>query len=96
MNDDITTWKQLYHKQEVSMTTLTLELVRLRGRDRRRYVAEGLATLLVLGAGIYYLTLGTVPAVFAGIGLLLFVATFCINSLAEVVRQRLRDKYNRL
>ena len=74
MNDDITTWKQLYQKQEVSMTTLTLELVRLRGRDRRRYLAEGLATLIVLGAGIYYLTLGTVTAVFAGIGLLLFVA----------------------
>ena len=29
-------------------------------------------------------------------GLLLFMVTFCINSLAEVVRQRLREKYNRL
>ena len=29
-------------------------------------------------------------------GLLLFIATFFINSLAEIVRQRLRDKYNRL
>ena len=29
-------------------------------------------------------------------GFLLFIATFFINSLAEVVRQRLREKYNRL
>lgn len=39
---------------------------------------------------------GTLYRVLFLSGLLLFVATFCINSLAEVVRQRLRDKYNRL
>ena len=39
---------------------------------------------------------GTLYRVLFLSGLLLFIATFCINSLAEVVRQRLRDKYNRL
>ena len=39
---------------------------------------------------------GTLYRVLFLSGLLLFMATFCINSLAEVVRQRLRDKYNRL
>ncbi len=39
---------------------------------------------------------GTLYRVLFLSGLLLFTATFCINSLAEVVRQRLRDKYNRL
>ena len=29
-------------------------------------------------------------------GLLLFMATFCVNTLAEMVRQRLRERYNRL
>ena len=56
------------------MTTLSVELTRVRGRDRRRYLADGLATLLVIGAAIYYLTLGTFTMVFAGVGLLLFVA----------------------
>ena len=39
---------------------------------------------------------GTLYRVLFLSGLLLFIATFFINSLAEVVRQRLRDKYNRL
>lgn len=39
---------------------------------------------------------GTLYRVLFLSGLLLFIATFCINSVAEVVRQRLRDKYNRL
>ena len=39
---------------------------------------------------------GTLYRVLFLSGLLLFIATFCINSLAEVVRQRLRDKYNKL
>ena len=39
---------------------------------------------------------GTLYRVLFLSGLLLFMATFCINSLAEIVRQRLRDKYNRL
>ena len=39
---------------------------------------------------------GTLYRVLFLSGLLLFTVTFCINSLAEVVRQRLRDKYNRL
>ncbi|MXW81510.1 MAG: ABC transporter permease subunit [Gemmatimonadetes bacterium] len=39
---------------------------------------------------------GTLYRVLFLSGLLLFMATFFINSLAEVVRQRLRDKYNRL
>ena len=39
---------------------------------------------------------GTLYRVLFLSGLLLFIATFCLNSLAEVVRQRLRDKYNRL
>ena len=39
---------------------------------------------------------GTLYRVLFLSGLLLFVATFFINSLAEIVRQRLRDKYNRL
>ena len=39
---------------------------------------------------------GTLYRVLFLSGLLLFIATFFINSLAEIVRQRLRDKYNRL
>ena len=39
---------------------------------------------------------GTLYRVLFLSGLLLFMATFLINSLAEIVRQRLRDKYNRL
>ena len=39
---------------------------------------------------------GTLYRVLFLSGLLLFMATFFINSLAEIVRQRLRDKYNRL
>ncbi len=39
---------------------------------------------------------GTLYRVLFLSGLLLFTITFCINSLAEIVRQRLRDKYNRL
>ena len=39
---------------------------------------------------------GTLYRVLFLSGLLLFIATFIINSLAEIVRQRLRDKYNRL
>jgi len=39
---------------------------------------------------------GTLYRVLFLSGLLLFMVTFFINSLAEVVRQRLRDKYNRL
>ena len=39
---------------------------------------------------------GTLYRVLFLSGLLLFVVTFFINSLAEIVRQRLRDKYNRL
>ena len=39
---------------------------------------------------------GTLYRVLFLSGLLLFIATFLINSLAEIVRQRLRDKYNRL
>ena len=39
---------------------------------------------------------GTLYRVLFLSGLLLFTVTFCINSLAEVVRQHLRDKYNRL
>ncbi len=39
---------------------------------------------------------GTLYRVLFLSGLVLFVVTFCINSLAEVVRQRLRDKYNQL
>ena len=39
---------------------------------------------------------GTLYRVLFLSGLILFVITFCINSLAEIVRQRLRDKYNRL
>ena len=39
---------------------------------------------------------GTLYRVLFLSGLLLFMVTFCINSLAEVVRQRLRDKYNQL
>ena len=56
------------------MTTLTVELTRIRGRDRRRYAAESLALLLVVAAAFYYLSLGTITTVFAGIGLLLFAA----------------------
>ena len=74
MDEEITNWSQLYQQQEISMTTLSVELTRVRGRDRRRYLADGLATLLVIGAAIYYLTLGTFTMVFAGVGLLLFVA----------------------
>ena len=39
---------------------------------------------------------GTLYRVLFLSGLLLFMVTFFINSLAEIVRQRLRDKYNRL
>ena len=39
---------------------------------------------------------GTLYRVLFLSGLLLFIATFFINSLAEIVRQGLRDKYNRL
>ncbi len=39
---------------------------------------------------------GTLYRVLFLSGLLLFSATFAINTLAEVVRQRLRDRYNRL
>lgn len=39
---------------------------------------------------------GTLYRVLFLSGLLLFAATFCINTLAELVRQRLRDRYNRL
>ncbi len=39
---------------------------------------------------------GTLYRVLFLSGLLLFIATFFINSLAEIVRQRLRDKYNQL
>jgi len=74
MDEEITNWKQLYQQQDISITTLSVELTRVRGRDRRRYLADGLATLLVIGAAIYYLTLGTFTMVFAGVGLLLFVA----------------------
>jgi len=74
MDEEMTNWSQLYQQQEISMTTLTIELARIRGRDRRRYTIEGLALLLVVGAAIYYLTLGTVTTVISGIGLLLFAA----------------------
>jgi phosphate transport system permease protein len=39
---------------------------------------------------------GTLYRVLFLSGLLLFAATFCINTLAELVRQRLRDRYSRL
>jgi len=39
---------------------------------------------------------GTLYRVLFLSGLLLFVSTFAINTLAEIVRQRLRDRYNRL
>ena len=39
---------------------------------------------------------GTLYRVLFLSGLLLFLATFAINTLAEIVRQRLRDRYNRL
>ena len=39
---------------------------------------------------------GTLYRVLFLSGLLLFLSTFAINTLAEVVRQRLRDRYNRL
>jgi phosphate transport system permease protein len=39
---------------------------------------------------------GTLYRVLFLSGLLLFMATFSINTLAEIVRQRLRDKYSRL
>ena len=39
---------------------------------------------------------GTLYRVLFLSGLLLFIGTFCINTLAEVVRQRLREKYSRL
>ena len=74
MDEEITNWRQLYQQQEVTMTKLTVELTRIRGRDRRRYATESLAMLLVVGVAIYYLTLGTFTAVFAGVGLLLFAA----------------------
>ena len=34
MDEEITNWTQLYQQQEISMTTLTVELTRVRGRDR--------------------------------------------------------------
>lgn len=89
MDEDITNWKQLYQQQEVSMTTLTMELIRLRRRDWRRHVSEGLATLVVVLAAIYYLSQGTVTAVFAGIGLLLFVAAavgYAIRRVSSIER----------
>ena len=73
MNEEIKQWSEIYQQQESSMTHLTIELPRVRGRDRRRFTAEGLATLFVVGAAIYYLALGTITTVFTGIGLLLFV-----------------------
>ena len=39
---------------------------------------------------------GTLYRVLFLSGLLLFLATFAINTLAEIIRQRLRDRYNRL
>lgn len=74
MDEEITNWKNLYQQQEISMNTLSIELTRVRGRDRRRYAIEGLATLLLVGVAVIYMAVGTFSFVFTGVGILLFVA----------------------
>jgi len=84
MDDEMTNWTQLYQEQELSMTPLAVELTRVRGRDRRRYIGESLALLIVVGAALYYLTLGTFTTVFAGVGLLLFAAASVVYAALRV------------
>ena len=84
MDNEIDVWRQLYHQQEDTMTTLTIELNRLRNRDRRRYLLEGLATLLVVGMGIYFITVGTAVKVFGGVGMLVLTCAMLVHAVRNV------------
>ena len=84
MDNELEAWRLLYHKQEDTMTTLTIELTRLRNRDRRRYLMEGLATLFVVGMGIYFITIGSVAKVFTGVGVLVLTCVMLVHTVRNV------------
>ena len=87
IDKEIESWRQLYQQQAQkvgNMTTLTQELTRVRAGDRRRYFAEGLATVAVVMFGIYCLSQGTTAFMTVVEGLLVLALIMLVHSVRNV------------
>jgi hypothetical protein len=86
MDEQLEEWQALYRQQEVDLTQIAVELMRVRNRDRLRYAVEGAAATVVLTAACAYLYIGGLVMTVTGIGLLLFLAysAYGFSRLARV------------
>ncbi|MBT3218104.1 MAG: hypothetical protein HN348_03360 [Proteobacteria bacterium] len=57
------------------MTKLTVELTRLRGRDRIQYSIAAIGLAILSGVVVYCFALGTLVSIFAGVGCVAIIAT---------------------